>query len=91
MSLSTKLAAGSFSLGIAALVAAGACWAPTLVPAIHSGESAESTSDLPTLTLPPCPVEDADDCYWDAARMGNGQGTSFVTIDGVTYYPEADQ
>jgi len=42
----------------------------------------------PTLTLVACPVEDADNCYWDAARMGNGQGTSFVTIGGVTYYPE---
>jgi hypothetical protein len=42
---------------------------------------------FPTLTLRPCPVEDADNCYWDAARMGNGQGTSFITVDGVTYYP----
>lgn len=47
-------------------------------------------SEHPTLTLPPCPVEDAENCYWDAARMGNGLGRSFVNIDGTYYYPEAE-
>jgi hypothetical protein len=46
---------------------------------------------LPTLTLPPCVSEDSVNCYWDAARMGNGTGTSFVNIDGVYYYPEVNQ
>jgi hypothetical protein len=35
----------------------------------------------------PCAVEDDDNCYWDAMTMGNGQGWSFVTVDGVTHYP----
>lgn len=34
----------------------------------------------------PCPTEDSDNCYWNAATMGNGQGQSFVNIDGVTTY-----
>lgn len=40
------------------------------------------------ITLTPCVTEDSDNCYWDAVLNGNGEGTSFVTIDGVTYYPE---
>lgn len=40
--------------------------------------------------LPACVSEDSEDCYWDAAIMGNGGGTSFVRWGGVTYYPEAD-
>jgi hypothetical protein len=42
---------------------------------------------LPTYTLPPCEQEDSDNCYWDATRMGNRAGTSFITLNGVTYYP----
>lgn len=41
--------------------------------------------------LPPCEVEDADNCYWDAATMGNGEGRSFVTIDGETTYTEPEK
>lgn len=40
------------------------------------------------VTLSPCSQEDSDNCYWDAAHRGNHQGTSFITLDGVTYYPE---
>lgn len=43
---------------------------------------------FPTLNLRPCLNEDSEDCYWDAARMGNGQGTSFIRLGGVTYYPD---
>lgn len=42
--------------------------------------------ELPTYTLPPCATEDSDNCYWNAATMGNGTGTSFINLDGVTYY-----
>lgn len=38
------------------------------------------------VTIPPCPTEDSDNCYWMADRQGNGKGRSFVTIDGTTYY-----
>lgn len=38
------------------------------------------------LILPPCPTEDSDQCYWNAVEHGNGQGTSFIAVDGrVTY------
>jgi hypothetical protein len=36
--------------------------------------------------LLPCPTEDSDNCWWDATEHGNGEGLSFVVIDGkVTY------
>lgn len=43
--------------------------------------------ELPTLdptTLPPCPTEDSNNCYWDATAHGNGQGRSFYTINDQT-------
>lgn len=40
-------------------------------------------------TLPPCESEDSRDCYWDAGERGNGEGVSFVDIDGTAYYPAA--
>lgn len=27
-----------------------------------------------------CSTEDSNWCYWDAARQGNGQGTSFIAL-----------
>lgn len=39
-----------------------------------------------TRELPPCPTEDSDNCYWDAAHQGNGQGRSFTVIDGEVSY-----
>ena len=43
------------------------------------------------MILGPCPTEDSANCYWDATVSGNGQGTSFVDIDGVAYYPEVSK
>lgn len=34
----------------------------------------------------PCVTEDSDNCYWDAQTSGNGQGRSFVVLDGVVHY-----
>jgi len=42
--------------------------------------------EFPTYSLPPCESEDSDNCYWDAARMGNGTGQSFISLEGVLYY-----
>lgn len=39
----------------------------------------------PDLTIPPCPQEDSDNCYWDAAQRGNHVGTSFIRINGHDY------
>jgi ABC-type glycerol-3-phosphate transport system permease component len=41
-----------------------------------------------TQGLPPCAMEDSDNCYWDADEMGNGQGRSFITVEGVTIYQD---
>ncbi|QED11918.1 hypothetical protein SEA_MASHLEY_102 [Microbacterium phage Mashley] len=49
-------------------------------PADHSPNGGEYDS------LPPCLTEDSDNCVWDARVDGNGEGRSFVTIDGVTHY-----
>lgn len=48
-----------------------------------------AVDQLPVRTLPPCEHDEVTpvDCYWDAARMGNGQGRSFIVFDGVAYYP----
>lgn len=44
--------------------------------------------DRDVVILEPCPTEDSDNCYWDAQRQGNGEGSSFIVLDGVIYYPE---
>lgn len=60
-----------------------------LLPPVPEGEPMTPNGGYyPTLSLRPCPIEDADNCYWDAARFGNHEGTSFIRLDGVTYYPE---
>lgn len=50
-------------------------------------EEYAQTQPLPTITLPPCEQEDSDNCYWDAQVMGNGTGTSFISLHGTVYYP----
>lgn len=58
------------------------------LPPVPDGQPVtENGGYFPTLTLIPCAQEDSVNCYWDAARMGNGEGTSFVNIDGTMYYP----
>lgn len=34
----------------------------------------------------PCEFEDSTNCYWNAQEQGNGQGNSFVDIQGEAYY-----
>lgn len=35
---------------------------------------------------PPCATEDSTNCYWDANVQGNGQGNSFIDVNGTAYY-----
>ena len=49
-------------------------------------EKAAPEAVKPVAYLPPCPTEDSDNCIWDAAAWGNGQGTSFVQYAGKWYY-----
>ena len=39
--------------------------------------------------LPPAQYEDSPNAYWDAQRIGNGQGKSFYDVGGE-YYPMPD-
>lgn len=50
------------------------------------------TPDLPSefSEIPPCSMEDGSTpdgyepvCYWDAEERGNGDGTSYVLVDGA--------
>ena len=38
------------------------------------------------LLSPPCASEGDTNCYWDASTQGNGQGRSFVDVQGTAYY-----
>lgn len=38
--------------------------------------------------FPACITEDSHNCYWDANVQGNGQGNSFLDINGTAYYAE---
>jgi len=40
--------------------------------------------------LPACEYEDSQNCYWDAAARGNGQGRSFIDVGGVVLYVERE-
>lgn len=39
-----------------------------------------------TAVTTPCATEDSSTCYWDALTMGNGEGDSFVDVEGALYY-----
>lgn len=39
--------------------------------------------------LPLCQTEDSINCRWDSQLQGNGTGTSFIDVNGVTYYESA--
>ena len=40
----------------------------------------------PERAMPACATEDSDNCFWDAETMGNGEGRSFIVVDGVVDY-----
>lgn len=72
----TGLALGAGSMALTAMCT------PPADPAVEE-------TVYPNITLTPCAQEDSINCYWDAATMGNGQGSSFVNLDGTLYYPES--
>lgn len=47
---------------------------------------AELTELWGTAVVTPCATEDSTNCYWDATLMGNGEGTSFVNVEGALYF-----
>ncbi|UVT31369.1 hypothetical protein SEA_MARCIE_107 [Microbacterium phage Marcie] len=59
-----------------------------LVAGVSGGIIATSSIDTSPNppALPACETEDSDNCWWDATEHGNGEGLSFVVIEGeVTY------
>lgn len=38
------------------------------------------------LAFTECATEDSHNCFWDATIKGNGQGNSFIDINGTAYY-----
>ena len=53
---------------------------------IIAGTAYADGTDCPApVVLTPCQYEDSTTCYWDAQRMGNGTGQSFIDVDGITY------
>jgi len=94
----SHLASLSLAAVAVGLLTMGACLpdpapvdAPSQAPAIEAPSQEAPAIDAPvsgpTYTLPPCASEDSDNCYWDASERGNGQGTDFVALNGMVYYP----
>jgi hypothetical protein len=57
-----------FGLVAVALLVGGAAVGSTIPP------------HRPPWQTRPCPVEDSVNCYWNAARQGNGYGDSFFVV-----------
>lgn len=38
--------------------------------------------------FPACELEDSPNCYWDATSAGNGEGVSFIDVDGFVFYAD---
>lgn len=43
-------------------------------------------ASLPVAAVSNCESEDASNCYWNAAASGNGNGQSFIDINGTAIY-----
>lgn len=61
----------------------------TLVLCLAMSGQAPAPAPLPD-ALPACATEDSTNCYWDAETMGNGEGLSFIDVDGETFYEEVE-
>lgn len=48
--------------------------------------ASDAFSSFSTALLTPCATESSDNCYWNAQTQGNGQGTSFVSVNGSVWY-----
>lgn len=91
MTMKIRYAAPIFAASLAAGFALGyaldSTAAPLPTPTMTVTVTPEPTP-APSSTLPPCEYEDSDNCFWDAQSRGNGEGTSFVVLDNIVYYPE---
>lgn len=71
-----------YVLFLTALILAALVLAWALTQADQHNQRTHRTAYL----IHPCPTEDSTDCYWFADVQGNGRGSSFIDIDGHTYY-----
>lgn len=62
--------------------------AETVRYVVTPGPAPAPTLEPGALVLVPCEEEDSRECYWFADERGNGDGVSFVDINGVAYYAE---
>lgn len=73
------------------IVATAAYAALAAVTSLDGVTSHSETVNEQPAHLPECVTEDDEDCIWDAATRGNGEGVSFIRWDGVTYYAEVNE
>lgn len=78
--------AGLAGFGIGAVSGPDTVTVPAPVPAAPMVKVVDHYLD----TLPPCEYEDSANCIWDASEQGNGEGISFVDIDGTAYYADGE-
>lgn len=65
-------------------------WTPITLAAFATCSvlGVQATQDAPAYSLPACETEASSNCYWDAQTRGNGEGQSFIDIEGrITYVP----
>ena len=48
--------------------------------------SSAETTTYPRFQIPECKTEDSDNCFWNAQVRGNGEGRSFIVLDGRVFY-----
>jgi hypothetical protein len=52
----------------------------------HFAEQTLDEKDPRVSNLPACVEEDSRNCIWNATTEGNGEGVTFVDIEGTAYY-----
>ena len=63
----------------------------TILFCIVHGLAIESGLCLHRYDLGPCLTEDDANCYWNATRIGDGLGQSYINADGTIYTWEPKQ
>lgn len=75
---------------IANIATAIGLFAITCAVAIYALNVYTEPGDIADTGLPPCEVEDQvqPDCYWDADHRSNGEGLSFIVVNGTVTYED---
>jgi hypothetical protein len=74
---------------LASIITGVALFALTCTLTVWMFNLATEPRGMDTLGLEPCATEDQlTDCYWDAHERGNGQGMSFIIVNGTLTYED---